>query len=655
MDVEIALGKAAAPQYPFVFNDTLYWLESLPDQGGRVCVMKQSNRADPVPVTPEGFNIRTRVNEYGGKCFCLCGQWLIFNNYDDGNLYFQDLDSDENPVLLVHGNDNSNCIGFADLVWSPDCEWVIAIRETSHPGVENRSEIVAVSVAMLGSGSSDLLPPVILKTGSDFYASPVISPRAEKLAWIEWSHPNMPWDQSRLVWGDLNQANGKLGLSGCEVVVDEPQRAVCQPGFTGNGRLIFASDSLACNFWNLFSWHNGRLVQVTDQQYEFGEAHWVFGQRRWLQITPGSLLAIVTRPDGDRVVEVDISSGQCRAVSDLFTNLAHISQGSSGFVNLVASYVDRNPEVVTMDCQAHSNYLHNTGATDSIRAHSDPLFFEFETTEHDVAYGYFYPPWNPQYSGLDHTLPPAIVMIHGGPTARTTREYAGLKQYYCSLGYAVIDINHRGSTGFGREFRQSLIGNWGEYDCDDIRAAIDHAARKQWIDMELVFIRGSSAGGYAVLRALTQYPEVFCGGASYYGIGNLITLSELTHKFESRYTDQLLGESFDPIRSRQDGSRYRSRSPVFAMQNIACPLILFQGEQDRIVPREIAYEIIDLLKVKGINYSYTEYPGEGHGFRSNETRIDAIQKETQFFADIIRAKTGLAVQQPGNYSDRPHA
>jgi dipeptidyl aminopeptidase/acylaminoacyl peptidase len=216
------------------------------------------------------------------------------------------------------------------------------------------------------------------------------------------------------------------------------------------------------------------------------------------------------------------------------------------------------------------------------------------------------------------------------------------------MGYAVLDINHRGSTGFGREFRQSLAGQWGEYDCKDIKAGIDFVVKKRWADPRLVFIRGSSAGGYAVLRALTRYPGLFSGGASYYGIGNLITLSEITHKFESRYTDQLLGECFDAIKSRRDNSRYVKRSPLFDMDKIQCPIILFQGAEDQIVPPGIAYEIIDLLKRNGIHYSYTEYPDEGHGFRKAETRIDAMERESAFFSEIIRDKISSPTISPGN-------
>ena len=227
-------------------------------------------------------------------------------------------------------------------------------------------------------------------------------------------------------------------------------------------------------------------------------------------------------------------------------------------------------------------------------------------------------------------------MVHGGPTSRTDKSYQPLKQYFASLGFAVLDINHRGSTGYGRAYRQRLLGQWGEVDVMDIADAIAYLITQDEVDARSIFIRGGSAGGYAVLRALTVYPDLFAGGACYYGIGNLITLSEITHKFEARYTDMLVGEPFNPESASAPKSRYRSRSPIFQMDKLTAPVILFQGMLDKVVPPEVTGEVVELLKSRGIPHAYTEYANEGHGFRSAENRIDSLERETGFFIDILK-------------------
>ena len=266
----------------------------------------------------------------------------------------------------------------------------------------------------------------------------------------------------------------------------------------------------------------------------------------------------------------------------------------------------------------------------------------YPTRDGERGYAYFHGPFNRRYRGPPDAKPPLLVMVHGGPTGRTTPEFHPLKQFFTSLGYAVLDINHRGSTGYGRAYRQRLLGCWGEIDATDIADGVNYVVEKNLADPALVFIRGGSAGGYAVLRALTRFPEMFSGGACYYGIGNLITLARITHKFEGYYTDRLIGEKFDPRTAddlaRNPASRFVERSPVFHLDRLNSPLILFQGLQDKVVPPAISREVAECLDKKGIPYQYIEYENEGHGFRQLPNRVDSLERETAFFASIIRAK-----------------
>lgn len=374
------------------------------------------------------------------------------------------------------------------------------------------------------------------------------------------------------------------------------------------------------------------LVEV-----EFGEPHWVFGQARWQQGSDNLIYAVGSDHQGDRIFEIDIDSGRLAPMPMEFSACRQLFRDASGSIFFVGYFRDRGPQILCLDthsgkmtpCLSESGQK-PPGSLSVVQ----PVSFPDDNQE--PVYGYFYPPCNSGYRAPADTLPPLMVVIHGGPTGRATPEYSSIRQYFCSLGFALLDINHRGSSGYGRAYRQRLAGQWGVLDVDDIISGIDFAADQGWIDASRVFIRGSSAGGYAVLTSLTRYPEKFAGGASYYGIGSLITLSEITHKFESKYTDNLVGEKFDPDTARESTSRYVLRSPLFHIDALDCALILFQGEEDRIVPPEVAREIVALLREKGIEHDYTEYPGEGHGFRLSKNRIDALGRETDFFAGVIR-------------------
>jgi dipeptidyl aminopeptidase/acylaminoacyl peptidase len=274
---------------------------------------------------------------------------------------------------------------------------------------------------------------------------------------------------------------------------------------------------------------------------------------------------------------------------------------------------------------------------------SRPRAIEFPTGEGDVtAHAYFYPPCNPHYRAPEGEAPPLLVMVHGGPTARCSNALDLTRQYWTGIGFAVLDVNYRGSTGYGRAYRQSLLGEWGRRDTEDVIRGIDYVAGRGWVNRGRVFIRGRSAGGYAVLSVLTQYPGVFAAGACYYGIGNLVTLAQITHKFEGRYTDRLIGEDYRPEAADDPDSLFRARSPIHAVSAIRCPVIVFQGLEDKIVPPDVSREIAGALAAQGLDYDYVEYPGEGHGFRSSAANVDALERETAFFRRVLSGEAGTA-------------
>lgn len=679
------------PMYPFRYQGQLHWLETLPQ--GRTALMRQSRDARQprgrLCLTPSDFNIRTAVHEYGGRCFCLFGTQIIFNNFSDGQLYRQQLVRDSSPVALTARLSQSQqaSSSFADLLPLAQRNAVLAVMETKHSNGEQHNRLVAVKVAdEAARGSASVssteasVTPITLLEGSDFYACPVVSPDQSELAWLEWDNPYMPWDQSRLVKAELTGCADTLAIRNRQVVVDEIDQAVCQIGFLADNSLLFISDGGASyhhsgdqdnrtthttnGFWNFFRAQDHTITQVTDDRCEYGEAHWVFGQRRWQPVSANKIIAVASRNEGDQLVEITLSTKKPSATktppaplvtsiqlpenfavcADLCTNATEANVEKPELL-LVARYAERRAEIRTLELPVDDfsrattclAYAPTTQA--KARAGSHPQPITYPTTDGQHAYAYFYSPCSCKYRAPAHSKPPLLVVVHGGPTSRASMEMNPLKQFFTSLGYAVLDINHRGSTGYGRAYRQSLLGQWGEIDTLDIADGVRYVVKKGWVNPHLVFIRGGSAGGYAVLCALTRFPQMFSGGACYYGIGNLITLANVTHKFEGHYTDRLLGETFTDDSANNPTSRFVQRSPIFHLQRLDCPLIIFQGQDDKVVPPAVSRELAERLAKKGIPHEYIEYQNEGHGFRILANRIDSISRETAFFATIIRTKT----------------
>ncbi len=631
LSIESIFNQPSTPQYPFRHQGKLFWIQSLPEQQGRTGLM--TLKGDQVTcLTPAEFNIRSGVHEYGGQCFCHCHNYIVFNNFADGCLYRQELSIGSVPSPVT-GRDQS-ILGFADLVFLPNSQQVIAVVEQAVEEESHKNAIVAVNPEQ-----SEAVP-IVLISGSDFYAAPVVNPNNSRLAWFEWDQEYMPWDQSRLCITSLSIASSQMSCGETRTLVAETNRSICQPGFVDDDTLVFVSDSEINNWWNLFALNvsssHTSPRQITNESLEFGEAHWVFGQRRWVQSESNEILAIATDHTGDGIWKIDIEGKREPRVFYRQAGLCHLNW-SCEHCQLVELPENTPGQIVEFDRGLNRSVPENSLTVDPVSTEwSKPLPLDCKTSDGESTFGYFYPPASGKYCAPENTLPPLIVMVHGGPTSRASTAFNPLKQYFSALGFAVLDINHRGSTGYGRRYRQKLLGNWGEIDAQDINDFIGSLIARNLVNQDAVFIRGGSAGGYAVLRVLTRYPGRFAAGACYYGIGNLITLSEITHKFEGKYTDRLIGEKYHPTTASRPESRYFKRSPIFHMEKLTAPLILFQGSEDKVVPPMVSQEVVKLLENKGIRHGYTEYQGEGHGFRKTETRIDSLQKETDFFVETIQ-------------------
>ena len=647
LDPRQLYSQPPAPQYPALYKEQLYHLEQRAAEGGRSVLVRQpADRAaggKTETLTPAGYNIRSRVHEYGGKAFLLARGYAWFNNDSDGCIYKQKLNLDAKPEALSTADNPDLAIDFQ---LTANGDHLIFVLE--HPLEDGENENYICTLALYAESAGK---PERLISGADFYANPVISPDGSRISWIEWNHPQMPWDGSLLKTGLLEFDQGRLTVATASItsIAGGIGCAVNQLQYSPAGKLFFALDGrdeindLQADSWDLFFWDGQSVVRVTNDDGEFGEAHWVFGQQRYVVLNEEKIIAMRTTAGRDQLVEIDISSSTISSVDEeTSTGLAQLTRAGSNLVLYTASSFTKATAV-------HAYSTESTGVIEWLSAEplldssdiSIPRHLQYKTSDGGSSHAWYYAARNHRYKAPEGELPPLLVMVHGGPTARCDSALNYQRQYWTGRGYAVLDVNHRGSTGYGRDYRQSLQGQWGLLDSMDVADAVRYAVDQGLAHPQQVCIRGGSAGGYVVLRALTKYPDLFCAGACYYGIGNLVTLMEFTHKFEAHYLDGLLGEPYYGDNSDQPGSPYYDRSPIHDLSLLKSPMIVFQGLDDKVVPPELSRELIDHLEARGIYHQYIEYPGEGHGFRMLETRIDSLEREAAFFGEVIDGSSGM--------------
>jgi len=671
---DLTLEQVFAASNPFSYPDfssgsspsQLVYLSHLNQDNGRAALMI-ADRDQCISPTP--YNLRTKISEYGGKPYWLVGDDVIFANQSDQCLYRHSLfDGTSKPVRISPAPSNQTLM-YSDVLVLGDSA-LLAIVEQEIEGVENQSYI-----GLLNPNQPDVAPKVLVE-GADFYSNLVVDIRTKKLAWVQWNHPYMPWDSNQ-VWvadyettdltstelvskGDESESleSDKPKITGVQITdqhrisLDE-SACVCQLFFANNGRLFFSADfadaksQSSKNFWNIYSYSCVEKIvsPVTELHYEFGYPHWVYGDSRIAQYDANTLLTIGSSAEGDILYAIDQDSLAVQVVRGFELEHQHtlkalVANGQSEAAMMLLK-ADQPPDLIRLSGENSPDKNESPVVSISI---SSPEYdgtvsasdhFAFPTRDGEQAYGFYYPPVNINYADLDLGPPPLIVMVHGGPTSRAYGYFDIQKQFWTSRGFALFDVNHRGSSGYGRHFRDALYGQWGERDAADIVDGLQHLIGLRRADPERICIRGKSAGGYAVLRALTEYPQVFKAGACYYGIGNLATLAEVTHKFEKFYTDRLVGEQYNAAQATRTNSAFYQRSPINKIAELRSAMIVFQGLQDKIVPPTVAREVICALKDADLEHSYVEYADEGHGFRQAANNIDAWDKELAFYRKVL--------------------
>ena len=583
-------------------TDDIWWSESRPDEGGRTALMRQRDGVTAEITPPEAY-VRTLVHEYGG------GSWWVH----DGVAFYVDVSDQrlrrlvpgEEPMFLTPEPATPRGLRFADLRVDPSGRFVVAVRELHHPDRESTNDIVAICE---------------LWSGSDFVSSPRLSPDGTHLVWVAWDHPNMPWDATRLLVASF--ADGSLG--DVELELGNAAEAWVEPGWGPDGTLYACSDRH--EWWNLgsVSADNG-FAPVVAGPFEIPTPSWVFGMQRWA-ITSEHTVAAVGLPTGDELV-ID-----GRTVSMPDATVSSVQPAADGVVYVGAGYGHESQVVkVVLDGPKVTREVVHAGRElpVGIGYLIEPESITFPTGDGDaVAHALYYPPTNPDHVGVEGTAPPLLVLAHGGPTAQARRQLQLGILYWTSRGIAVVDVDYRGSTGYGRSYRQALNGSWGVADVEDCVAAGQYLAERGDVDPERLMIRGGSAGGFTVLSALA-FHDVFAVGASRYGVADLEALATDTHKFESRYLDSLVGPW------PEAKAIYDERSPVNHVEKFSAPMIVLQGDEDAIVPPNQSEMIVAALEQQGIPVSYLLFEGEQHGFRKAENVIAALEAELVFFGEML--------------------
>jgi dipeptidyl aminopeptidase/acylaminoacyl peptidase len=614
--IDLLVGATVSLSAPDLSEEGVYWLESRPDEGGRSVLVFRPDGGEPVDVVPEGFNVRTRVHEYGGGAYWRAGGTVFCSSFDDGRVYRFDAPGAE-PIPVTPEPSEPNALRYADGDMSGDGRLVVCVRER-HDGGEVVNELVAFTT----DGASE---PRVIASGHDFYAAPRPSPDGRRLAWLAWDHPRMPFDGTELHVAELADDGS---LSAERVVAGGETESVLDPRWSPDGVLHFVSDRTG--WWNLYSTEDKEPRGLAIEEAEFARPPWVFALPRYVFLPDGRIACIVTRRARDTLELLDPASGRLEPAGLRYTVYTSRLAGHGSLLVAVAADATTPPAVVTYGVVSGREQVvaSSTSAEVDARYVSPARPIEFPSADGQIGHAFFYPPRNAEFTGPEAERPPLVVKVHGGPTAHSTDELDLEIQLYTSRGIAVVDVNYGGSTGYGRAYRSRLDRRWGEVDVDDAIAVARYLAERGEADPERMLIIGGSAGGYTTLLALAVRDD-FAAGISYFGVADLELLFTDTHKFELHYDHSLVG----PYPEAKEV--WRERSPIHHGDGISAPLLLHQGLEDKVVPPSQAEAIVAALQRRGIPYAYLAYEGEGHGFRRADSQRRAIEADLAFMGQVF--------------------
>lgn len=612
-------------------GDDLCWIETRPAEGGRQVVVRWRG-GTLTEVTPPDTNARTRVHEYGGGAFAVRDGTVVFSDFHDQRLYRID---DGAPRPITPEPDVPAGHRYADAHWAPGGRWLVCVRERHGSEGEPRNEVVAVPA----DGGN---PPVVLASGRDFYAAPRVRDDGGWLAWLAWDHPDLPWDGAEVHVARLS-LDGEPALRDDRRVAGGDDVSAIQPAWARDGALLFGCDR--SGFWNIERFIpeaasadgresvDGRAAPITAVAGDIGAPAWQFGDASFAALDDGRIVAAIVERARARLALVHPATGAITPLASPYTRIDHLTPFRGGAAFLAAS-PQREGAVVVLGRDGRLEEVRAIGTLDP----EDPEIADvlvtpegitFPTAGGEEAHAFFYPPRNGRVDAPDSERPPLLVITHGGPTGNAYPVLSPAILYWTSRGFAVVDVNYRGSTGYGRAYRDALRGNWGIHDVDDAMAAARFLAARGAVDPDRLAIRGGSAGGFTTLACLVRPDNPFAAGANYYGVADLEPFVRTTHKFEARYLDRLVA----PYPEGRD--IYRERSPLTHVDRLRTPLIVLQGAEDAIVPPEQSRLIVAAAVERGIRHVYLEFPGEQHGFRRAEHITRALEAELAFYGEVL--------------------
>lgn len=603
-----------------VDRDDTYWTEERPHEGGRVALVRSGSDGELTDAVQAPYSVRSRVYEYGGGSFLVDNGMIYFVNDDDQRVYRTLPAGDPAPQ-----SPHDPTVRFADLTMDSRRQRLLCVMESHGDGREPDHCIAALAIG------GPARPEVVVE-GSDFYSTPRISPDGRQLCWVQWRHPDMPWDQTELWVADLAD-DGQLSHQ--QRIAGGPGESVVQPRWASDNTLFYVCDR--GGWWTVWRRHNGVARPLTQEKIEFGRPQWVFHLCAYDVISSHLVVAAGAQLGRWRLYQLSADQQNIKEIPNDFTDLGATVRLSRRRVITDAASPSHSRAMVSIDLDTASverlepiERLEHTVEPGVI---SLPEPVEFSTTAGEIAHAFLYRPQNPDFVGPPDTLPPLLVRAHGGPTAAVSGILDYSIQFWTSRGFAVLDVNYGGSSAYGRAYRERLKGRWGEVDVDDCCAGASFVADRGDVDPSRMVIQGGSAGGYTVLAAL-MFRDVFRAGASYYGIADLETFARETHKFESHYCERLVGH----LPAQRD--RYHSRSPLRVADKTSRPVIMFQGRDDAVVPASQASEMFHRVRESGVTCAYLEFDGEGHGLRQAANQQLCLASEFYFYSRLLGFEAG---------------
>lgn len=602
----------------------IYWIEMRPSEGGRQVIVRRSADGRTSDLTPPGFNARTRVHEYGGGEYVAHNGAVYFSNFADQHLYRQASNSD--PQLISESSEGSR-LRYADFVVDESRNRLISVREDHR---ENDREAVNTLVAIpLNGGETQ-----VLVSGNDFYSSPRVSPDGSRLAWLTWNHPNMPWDGCELWTGEIT-IDGTIANQ--QLIAGGLRESIFQPEWSPDGALYFVSDR--SGYWNIHRVAGPASIEcVSEMKAEFGTAQWIFGLSTYAFESTDRIVCAFTEQGIWQLGTIDLTTREFERIDAPYTEISFVCAAPGRALFRAGSRTEPfsiiEIDLATREAKVLQRSNNLNIDSDFI---SEPQAVEFPTENGLTAHGFFYPAKNRDFVAPPGEKPPLLVKSHGGPTSATIAVLMLGIQYWTSRGIAVLDVNYGGSTGYGRVYRERLNDKWGIVDVDDCVNGARFLATGGEVDGNRLMIDGGSAGGYTTLCALT-FRDIFKAGASHFGVSDAEALAKETHKFESRYLDHLIG----PYPERRD--LYIQRSPIHFTDKLSCPVIFFQGLEDKVVPPNQAETMVDALRKKGVPVAYVAFEGEQHGFRRAENIKRSLDGEFYFYSRVFKFEPAERVE-----------